>query len=98
MRLVILVGVILIGFEPQSFAMMRKNVGFADSSCGTWTTRRSDSHKFSYLRAGMESWALGFVSGSNWNSAGKDRLEGIDTDAIFSWIDNYCRQNPLVDF
>ena len=46
----------------------------------------------------MQMWALGFVSGSNWSETGKDRLEGIDADALYIWLDNYCRQNPLDKF
>jgi hypothetical protein len=96
LRLLVLVGVILVGTESQSLAITRKFIGYADESCGKWTQERSN--QYSFLKFGMEVWALGFVSGANWTTTGKDPLDGIDAAAVHGWIDNYCKQNPLQKF
>jgi hypothetical protein len=44
-------------------------------------------------------WALGFLSGVNISgSAGTDFLEPIDGQAVWAWLDNYCRDHPLDEF
>lgn len=96
MRLLILVSAILIGLSLQSMAQTRKYIGYATTSCGSWTNERSKQYSIASL--GLEHWALGFVSGSNWTSHGKDELADVDADAIYAWLDNYCRQNPLDKF
>ena len=41
-------------------------------------------------------WVLGFVSGSNIYAEHPELLPApIDARAIYAWIDNYCRSNPL---
>ena len=47
----------------------------------------------------MAFWALGYVSGANvFFTEGKDSLKEVDADAIWSWLDNYCRSHPLEKF
>jgi hypothetical protein len=47
----------------------------------------------------MASWALGYVSGKNvgvgLNDNPHDFLQDTDADGVWSWLDNYCRANPL---
>jgi hypothetical protein len=98
-----LIGAVLIGSSPQVVAQMRKYIGFSETPCATWTAERAKPslERFTnrqFMGERMESWAIGFVSGSNWSSKGKDELEGINADAVYSWLDNYCRQNPLDRF
>ena len=67
------------------------SIGQGSSSCGTWAE---------YRRSGgavrQEQWILGFLSGVGWvNLNGDDPLKGLDAPAVFAWIDNYCRANPL---
>jgi hypothetical protein len=43
-------------------------------------------------------WALGYLSGLNQALHGfkkADMLQGVDAQALLSWLDNYCRANPL---
>jgi ABC-type phosphate transport system substrate-binding protein len=68
-------------------------IGWGDTSCLKWTAERRDPSSF--LVPQMHNWAAGFVSGSNWSSAGPDLLASVDIDAIGSWLDNYCLSNPL---
>ena len=84
--------------QPASAQQTRitRIMGFAETSCGTWTAERKK--RSPYLKELMELWALGFLSGSNWSRKDPDRLVGLDADAITSWLDNYCRRNPLETF
>ena len=44
----------------------------------------------------MEFWALGYVSGANaFTVAGGDFVKGKDAAAIYGWLDNRCRSQPL---
>jgi hypothetical protein len=62
-------------------------------SCGRWVERRkTDSwHE-------QANWALGFLSGMAIGSTDLDPLNGLDSDAVLNWLDNYCRANPLERF
>jgi hypothetical protein len=68
-------------------------IGFLKTSCGTWTQARTYPQSES-----MEYWALGFVSGANsaLSVVEPDFLKNVgDCNALFGWIDNYCRSKPL---
>jgi hypothetical protein len=44
------------------------------------------------------SWLLGYLSALNlWGVIGerKDALKNTDAAAVYLWMDNYCRANPL---
>lgn len=60
-------------------------------SCGDWIAHRKDSDT---LALSNGSWLLGYLSGLA-VGAGKNFLPGTDNTAIFSWMDDYCRANPL---
>ena len=42
------------------------------------------------------SWFLGYLSGRA-EASGRNFLKGTDTDSIFLWLDNYCRDNPQMN-
>ena len=69
-------------------------VGFQQTSCGQWTQARA-----SHQSAEMEFWAMGFVSGASFVrqlEVGTGILDSAtDAQAIYTWIDNYCRSKPL---
>ena len=48
------------------------------------------------IAVGLTGWVLGYISAVNeygpWSA---DVTQGIDTDGVFGWIDNYCAQHPL---
>jgi len=68
------------------------HIGFANTSCGSWTQARAN-HRSTH----MEFWVIGFMSGVNYarSDEGFDMLKGKDAEALWSWIDNYCRSQPL---
>lgn len=43
-------------------------------------------------------WGLGYLSGAASYSSDLDPLRAMDADAVFYWIDNYCRIHPLDRF
>ena len=82
------------GVSTQALSQTPTTVmGFADTSCATWTQERTN-----HQSQRMEDWALGFASGADGvlsQSGSPDFLKNVEGhDALFSWIDNYCRSNP----
>jgi hypothetical protein len=73
--------------QPGSYNML----GVGTISCGAWTASRREG------RASLsEQWILGFLSGVGYEAGGGDNpLNGVDADAVWAWMDNYCRANPL---
>lgn len=57
------------------------------STCEAWTKQRPKQSKL------LEAWMLGFVSGQA-QIADIDIPKGITSDAIFVWMDKYCKKNP----
>jgi hypothetical protein len=71
-------------------------IGFYNTSCGTWTQARANQQS-----PYMEYWAIGFVSGAHFMrhiEGATGILDGGDAQAIYIWIDNYCRSKPLDAF
>jgi hypothetical protein len=46
----------------------------------------------------MGNWALGYLSGAAAYSETLDPLNGVDSQAVAYWIDNYCQVHPLDKF
>lgn len=71
-------------------------IGAGAQSCGTWISDRSNP---SSVAANLdESWVLGFLSGVGFEGgADINPLEGMDDNGVAGWVDNYCRQNPIVN-
>jgi hypothetical protein len=69
-------------------------LGYGLSSCGTWTAERRDK-----MASWPEQWILGFLSGVGWEGgaypSGPIPLIGVDAQAVWAWIDNYCGPHPL---
>jgi len=68
--------------------------GAATETCGRWTAERRANSVRSWVD---EHWILGFLSGVAYEGRnnGIDPLTGVDNDAVWAWIDNYCREKPL---
>ena len=66
--------------------------GFGRNSCGTWTANRSDPKTLkTYVDT---SWVLGFIAGAAVFGADRDPGKGLDNQAIYAWVDNFCRDHP----
>jgi len=59
-------------------------------NCIYWLTQRRARQPIP-----LESWVLGYVSGLALGIDQPNLLRGRDGAALFAWIDNYCRQDPL---
>ena len=62
-------------------------------SCGAWVVHREKSDT---LTLANSSWLMGYLTGVAM-SGGKDYLSGTDNVAIYKWMDDYCRKNPLMN-
>lgn len=66
-------------------------IGSGTISCGTWTAQRRQGQAWP-----AQQWILGFLSGVSYeSSSGDNPLSGVDADAVWAWMDNYCQTNPL---
>jgi hypothetical protein len=64
-----------------------------DVSRGTWTKARQQDRQKSVPH---QWWVAGFLSGLEYEGdPSRDPLAGNDIGGIATWIDNYCRENPL---
>jgi hypothetical protein len=69
-------------------------------NCGKWIEERraanssKDLNKIPVLIT--RSWFLGYLSGRAAQS-GKDFLKSTDSDSIFLWLDNYCRDHAQAE-
>jgi hypothetical protein len=69
-------------------------IGMGLQSCGTWTAYRRNNQAL-----GSEQWLLGFLSGVGYKgeATGNDPMKGLDANAVWGWMDNWCRDHPLSD-
>lgn len=69
-------------------------------SCGKWIEeKRLENSTKEMNRIPVlitRSWFLGYLSGRA-DQSGKDFLKGTDSDSIFLWLDNFCRDHPQLD-
>jgi hypothetical protein len=84
----VFVGLLVVNGEANSQPVRLMGPG-AQSSCGSWLADRASNT--SSLKG---SWALGFLSGVAAFSPQFNPLRGVDSDAVFYWLDNYCRARP----
>jgi hypothetical protein len=68
-------------------------LGSGTASCEAWTAARRAPHE---LDAAMhEQWVVGFLSGIGSMILGElDPVHGLDADAVYRWVDTYCRNHP----
>lgn len=82
-----------VGAVPGTASAFRI-IGSGVSSCGSWTESRRYG---GYDRSGDEQWLVGFLSGIGYaGDPSDDPLGGLDAQAVWGWIDNYCQQNPTL--
>ena len=67
-------------------------LGVGSKSCGTWTQVRHGRKNLGV--AAYQNWVTGFLTAAN-KSQTNDILKDADADALWTWVDNYCRTHPL---
>jgi hypothetical protein len=78
----------------------RMVMGAGTISCGEWqqsrTYQQNGNVQFQVNAYQAQAWIDGFLSGYNMASVGPDILASrLGGTASYTWIDNYCRSNPL---
>jgi hypothetical protein len=71
-----------------------------ESTCGTYLSARDEAHHGQFARQNMyKSWLMGFVTGYDFGAPETyDIAPAMDLEAMMSWVENYCRRNPLASF
>jgi hypothetical protein len=70
-------------------------LAYGNDSCGKWTKEHARSSETSRHH---ETWIIGFISAYNRETPGiVNLMKGIDYAGWVSWIDNYCKDNPIDD-
>ena len=79
-------------WPPQASAF--KLIGAGTDACATWTAdRRTPDGKAALQDA---QWVVGYLSGIGYEGPSDvDPLNGVDAEAVWTWIDNYCRAHPM---
>ena len=77
-------------FSPASYAYV--NFGSGIGSCGSWIEAR-ETEESNPKRAFQQTWFEGYLTG--YGAATNATYKQNDVWAMFIWIDNYCRENPL---
>jgi hypothetical protein len=73
-------------------------MGAGTRSCGDWLQYRSNNPAAAYQPS---AWIDGYISGFNVASPDSDFLtaaansNGLNSNALNAWVDNYCRSKPL---
>lgn len=85
---------VLLSGAPADAADQYVIFGAGSRPCGTWLEVRSQALPEGEV---LQSWVLGYFTGVNANflTSSSDVTGGLDPDALFSWIDNYCAAHPL---
>lgn len=65
------------------------------SSCESWTTAPRDGKGDHLLALENQSWVLGFLSGVGYAGANRDPLQGLNSQAVAAWVDDYCTAHPI---
>jgi hypothetical protein len=68
-------------------------IGVGGASCGRWLELRQNAA----IHQAQRQWILGFVTGINWATSASDgpQAHPPDADAAATFVDAYCRNNPL---
>jgi hypothetical protein len=61
-------------------------------SCGSWLEARQQKSRDAVA---LQQWTIGHLSGVAVYSENLNPLEGLHADAVWYWLDNYCRANPI---
>jgi hypothetical protein len=92
MSVVLGIVVLLLSGDAHGQSLQLLGAG-SNASCERWLSDRVSNNYFA-----MGNWALGFLSGSAVYSNDLNPLQGVDSDAIFYWLDNYCQARPTDRF
>jgi hypothetical protein len=101
MKVVLMVSAAAMGLMAgQVYAAPYHLIGSGVGSCGTWTADRRQPDSLAAIMG--EQWVVGFLSGVGFTGLGVgltpqplDPLNGVDAQAVWAWVDNFCQAYPL---
>jgi len=89
-----LVALVIVGAAGSSWAINEDGafniIGSGNDSCGTWTKLRKSGGWQQ-----MADWSAGFITATNLHTKNGLGLPAENGDAITSWLDSYCQENPF---
>ena len=68
-------------------------IGAGMSSCEIWTADRTARNVDAVQD---EQWVVGYLSGVAIWTPDLNPMKGVNAQAVWAWMDNYCREHPLV--
>ena len=81
----------LLGHPERALAFVAAGAGL--DSCDTWTVDRQLPRGGPALLD--EQWVVGFLTGlADGGLIDADPMRGVDAQAVWAWIDNYCHAHP----
>ena len=86
----------VLGLSSASPAAATDNVhliGAGMSSCEIWTADRTARNVDAVQD---EQWVVGYLSGVAIWTPDLNPMKGVNAQAVWAWMDNYCREHPLV--
>ena len=84
---------LMVSIAAPSPADAVKAIGVGLDPCGTWTADRTDR---AVVTLPVEQWVVGYLSGVALWAPNLDPMKGIDAQAVWAWMDYYCRAHPQV--
>ena len=82
------------GELPGGAAHAYTAIGAGTDACETWTADRRQPLGSGALQD--EQWVSGFLSGIGYEGEEViDPLVGLDAQAVWAWVDDYCQAHPL---
>ncbi len=71
-------------------ALAYKSYGYGVKSCGSWVEARNKGDFYTAAQ-----WVLGYLTAYGYY--GSENLKEVDSGAILTFMDNFCREKPLED-
>lgn len=71
-------------------ALSYNSYGAGLKSCGSWVEARNTGDFYT-----KGQWVLGYLSAYGYY--GSENLKEVDSGAVLTFMDNFCRENPLED-
>ena len=66
--------------------------------CGTWIEKQKEEEKGRFNS--QQAWLVGYLSGlavaRQINFWGDQSANSLSNESVFLWMDNYCKNNPLM--
>jgi hypothetical protein len=84
--------VLLVATTCTATADQKMALGIGVKSCGAWLESRK-TESFATLQ--FRSWLTGYLTGANMMAPFDFLKDNSDQEAIFAWMDKYCKEQPL---